>query len=86
MRHDVPGPLGGAPSSSEELGDFERVIAMSDFDDEYDPGVAQCVDCGCTEDDPCPGGCFWVASGSGMEDLCSRCYALRQQARAEAQS
>lgn len=27
-----------------------------------------CRECGCTEEDACPGGCSWVA-----EDLCSAC-------------
>lgn len=32
----------------------------------------RCVVCGCTEDGPCPGGCWWVPNGS-MDDLCSVC-------------
>ena len=28
----------------------------------------QCRGCGCTDDEPCAGGCFWVAA-----DLCSTC-------------
>lgn len=28
----------------------------------------RCRGCGCTEDNPCPGACFWVEP-----DLCSRC-------------
>lgn len=38
-------------------------------------GRAYCVRCGCTEDDPCDGGCTWVApdlSGE-MADVCSAC-------------
>ncbi|MFE7442380.1 DUF6919 domain-containing protein [Streptomyces chartreusis] len=34
--------------------------------------VARCVVCGCTENTPCTGGCWWVPSGS-MDDLCSAC-------------
>lgn len=37
--------------------------------------VARCARCGCTEDAPCPGGCFWVppeVSGE-MADICSAC-------------
>ncbi|MFG2844212.1 DUF6919 domain-containing protein [Kitasatospora sp. NPDC048296] len=37
-----------------------------------DPAKARCVHCGCTEDDPCPGGCRWVASPA-FEDLYSTC-------------
>lgn len=32
----------------------------------YCPGV--CRECGCDEEHPCEGGCFWVD-----EDLCSAC-------------
>src|SRR5215831_15416689 len=28
----------------------------------------RCGVCGCTDERPCPGGCFWVA-----DDLCSNC-------------
>lgn len=28
----------------------------------------RCVGCGCTEDNPCDGGCIWAS-----ETLCSRC-------------
>jgi len=31
-----------------------------------------CQRCGCTQDDPCKGGCAWVDEG---EDLCDRCAA-----------
>lgn len=27
-----------------------------------------CVECGCTEDNPCPGGCSWFAPG-----ICTSC-------------
>jgi hypothetical protein len=30
----------------------------------------RCRVCGCTDETPCPGGCFWVAA-----DLCSNCGA-----------
>ncbi len=29
-----------------------------------------CSVCGCSEDDPCPGGCIWA---NGSATLCSRC-------------
>ena len=32
------------------------------------PRLEQCRVCGCSELDPCPGGCFWVE-----DDLCSSC-------------
>jgi hypothetical protein len=33
-----------------------------------DSGV--CRACGCTDDEPCPGGCIWATPNA---DLCSRC-------------
>lgn len=33
--------------------------------------VARCHLCGCTEDDPCAGGCAWVPGG--MQDTCTSC-------------
>jgi hypothetical protein len=35
-----------------------------------DGGEGVCRACGCTEDDPCPGGCIWATPDA---DLCSRC-------------
>ncbi|MEV6121426.1 hypothetical protein AB0M23_12990, partial [Streptomyces sp. NPDC052077] len=43
--------------------------------------VATCVGCGCTEDIPCPGGCYWVHTAS-MSDLCSACASPQQLAAA----
>ncbi|MBW1603549.1 hypothetical protein JJV70_15845 [Streptomyces sp. JJ66] len=41
----------------------------------YVPGP-HCERCGCTEEAPCPGGCWWVPS-DGMFDLCSACTPAR---------
>ncbi len=42
---------------------------MSFVDEYLDSGMMWiCRVCGCTDEDPCPGGCFWIAP-----DLCSRC-------------
>lgn len=36
--------------------------------------VAACRVCGCTEDNACAGGCWWVQDPSGdLSDLCSAC-------------
>ncbi|MFJ5120995.1 DUF6919 domain-containing protein [Kitasatospora sp. NPDC088548] len=50
-----------------------------------DPAEARCVCCGCTEDDPCPGGCAWVPELLLLEDLCSNCAVdhLAEQAAAD---
>ena len=39
-------------------------------------GEPVCRVCGCTEYDPCPGGCFWVGP-----DLCSACAGARKKTR-----
>jgi hypothetical protein len=38
---------------------------------DYDASEARCHLCGCTEDDPCAGGCAWVPGG--MRDTCTSC-------------
>ncbi|MGE5572977.1 MAG: hypothetical protein ACM3ZU_08175 [Bacteroidota bacterium] len=35
--------------------------------------VARCRVCGCTDDNACEGGCYWVQDPEGLGDLCSRC-------------
>lgn len=40
-------------------------------EEEMTEDVATCRVCGCTENDPCPGGCHWVLDPEG--DLCSEC-------------
>lgn len=37
-----------------------------DTDEEYDE--PECRECGCTQHNACPGGCYWVS-----ENLCSKC-------------
>jgi hypothetical protein len=44
----------------------------NDDDDEDLSGEARCRICGCTENNPCEGGCSWV-SDPQMGDLCSAC-------------
>jgi ParB/RepB/Spo0J family partition protein len=39
-------------------------------DDEESP---MCRGCGCTDEEPCHGGCEWVEDPEGEGDLCSRC-------------
>jgi hypothetical protein len=33
----------------------------------------RCRVCGCTDEQACAGGCFWVEDPEGLGDLCSRC-------------
>lgn len=43
-------------------------------------GVATCRVCGCTEDEPCENGCWWVEDPEGIGDLCSNClFELRDK-------
>jgi len=38
-----------------------------------DIDVATCRVCGCTEEQACQGGCWWVEDPEGLGDLCSSC-------------
>lgn len=40
----------------------------NDLDEDLEDEGPRCVQCGCTEDDPCEGGCVWASA-----TLCSRC-------------
>jgi ParB/RepB/Spo0J family partition protein len=42
-------------------------------DGEEEEDVARCRICGCTEDEPCEGGCEWVEDPVELGELCSRC-------------
>jgi hypothetical protein len=42
-------------------------------DGEEEEDVARCRVCGCTEDEPCEGGCQWVEDQLEEGELCSRC-------------
>ncbi|MBO0423420.1 ASCH/PUA domain-containing protein [Enterococcus plantarum] len=38
----------------------------------FDEDTRKCDDCGCTQDNACAGGCYWVT-----DSLCSECLAKR---------
>ncbi|HEY0410206.1 MAG TPA: hypothetical protein VGE42_08050, partial [Candidatus Dormibacteraeota bacterium] len=42
-------------------------------DDGEEEDVTRCRVCGCTEDEPCEGGCEWVEDPLDEGELCSRC-------------
>jgi hypothetical protein len=44
-------------------------------DDGEEDDVARCRVCGCSEDEPCEGGCEWVEDPLDEGELCSRCAA-----------
>ena len=45
------------------------------LDDDYGPF---CVGCGCSENDPCEGGCCWAEDPARpMQDVCSKCVGRR---------
>ena len=44
----------------EDIGLFDEFL-----DDDQEQ---QCIECGCSNSDPCPGGCVWATP-----NLCSRC-------------
>lgn len=38
--------------------------------------IIVCIGCGCTDSDPCPGGCSWIAGDEDLgAGLCSQCAA-----------
>jgi ParB family transcriptional regulator, chromosome partitioning protein len=53
--------------------EIDRITPREGHDDEEDDDVARCRVCGCTEDEPCEGGCEWVEDPLDDGDLCSRC-------------
>lgn len=59
----------------EAQADLDRYATAHGFElyERGDPDEAFCRVCGCTEDDPCPGGCSWVPDPEMLGDLCSRC-------------
>ncbi len=48
--------------------DYELDSVPEEDDQEYDEAPMVCLGCGCSEDNPCEGGCVWATP-----DLCSRC-------------
>ena len=70
-------PPPGRPTLSS---DVEELIASSEEEwRQLDlPPYVECRSCGCTEERPCPGSCWWVEP-----DLCSRCAALEVLAPGE---
>lgn len=47
---------------------LREMIAYILDEEEKDENERKCRVCGCTEDNACEGGCYWVE-----EDLCSKC-------------
>jgi hypothetical protein len=47
------------------------------------PRPRACLLCGCTDERACPDGCLWVSAPTGI-DLCTRCAAVADLARAPA--
>lgn len=48
--------------------ELREMIAYILDEEEKDENERKCRVCGCTEDNACEGGCYWVE-----EDLCSKC-------------
>lgn len=49
------------------------IVKVVEYRDPYED-VPRCRVCGCTEDEPCEGGCYWVEDPEGLGELCSRCF------------
>jgi hypothetical protein len=56
--------------SNEYFDDEDMVDDMGDWPELGAGEGGVCRVCGCTEDDPCPGGCIWATPDC---DLCSQC-------------
>ncbi len=52
------------------------VVDLDGMEEVDDEGVPACRVCGCTDEDGCPGGCWWVEP-----DLCSRCAEVLERRR-----
>lgn len=61
---DPPHPFRG----SDELDELAEVEDLGLGDEDLDADAPTCRECGCSQLDPCPGGCIWAEP-----DLCSRC-------------
>jgi len=54
-----------------------RAFLTNQCDPTDSDGVASCTVCGCTENDPCTGGCHWVP---GLPfDICDQCVIRMQR-------
>ena len=60
-------------TNSPTLNQLRKLTAALDLHLVLLPAHASCACCGCTDENRCTGGCHWVASGSGVDALCSRC-------------
>lgn len=58
------------------------IVKVVEYQDPYED-VPRCRVCGCTEDEPCEGGCYWVEDPEGLGDLCSRDEYLKRIADLE---
>lgn len=66
---------------------WRKLVQLAREVREGDPGEARCRVCGCTEDEPCEGGCWWVEDPEGLGDLCSSClFELHEKFAAAAEA
>lgn len=71
---------------------YQRLIVVMGEDPDFNlplrvsrNGIAylferRCRECGCTDHDACPGGCYWVE-----QDLCSQCQGKAKRSTTESQ-
>jgi hypothetical protein len=57
-----------APEDDDEFGYGLDEDLDPEIDDALAPDGPLCVQCGCSETEPCEGGCIWAT-----DTLCSRC-------------
>jgi protein gp37 len=63
----------GVPFFFKQWGEFHPAFEGKDFE-------ATCAVCGCSDNDPCEGGCYWIGderADDDMRDRCSQCKGVK---------
>jgi len=75
----APGKAAAKAVVEEDAADSE------DAEDDAEDQQRMCVECGCADDDACPGGCSWVAEATSeygeLVGVCSACASTKDEAR-----
>lgn len=50
-----------------------KAFCSHECESKYIAETPYCRVCGCSEDDACDGGCYWVEDPEGLGDICSQC-------------
>ncbi|MFE0453126.1 DUF6919 domain-containing protein [Streptomyces sp. NPDC058914] len=74
VRVTLAAPEYGAAAGARLWEVLDTITGRASIGEDSADGEARCGVCGCTENTPCPGGCWWVPNLL-MDDLCSTCVA-----------